>query len=174
MLDKSRMLSVDCIAYDLEDSVTPSKKAEARRLVRAALDLPSPAGVKERAVRINSVGSGLALADLTEVVSLHLQPTHSYISYTYIFNQSIVISQYLANGVSAQISQPLDAGSPQSRLCFRPHLHIGRDIPYALLGRADINTGSGGKRKVNNQSLANMHRHAPPVRPDLRRRRLRA
>ncbi|KDB27544.1 hypothetical protein H109_00705 [Trichophyton interdigitale MR816] len=68
MLDKSRMLSVDCIAYDLEDSVTPSKKAEARRLVRAALDLPSPAGVRERAVRINSVGSGLALADLTEVL----------------------------------------------------------------------------------------------------------
>ncbi|EFE33028.1 uncharacterized protein ARB_00115 [Trichophyton benhamiae CBS 112371] len=69
MLDKSRMLSVDCIAYDLEDSVTPSKKAEARRLVRAALDLPSPAGVRERAVRINSVGSGLALADLTEVLT---------------------------------------------------------------------------------------------------------
>lgn len=70
MLDKSRTLSVDCVAYDLEDSVTPSKKAEARTLVRAALDQPSPAGVKERAVRINSVGSGLALADLTEVVSL--------------------------------------------------------------------------------------------------------
>ncbi|KAM5445525.1 hypothetical protein MaudCBS49596_007431 [Microsporum audouinii] len=68
MLDKSRSLSVDCVAYDLEDSVTPSKKAEARTLVRAALDQPSPAGVKERAVRINSVGSGLALADLTEVL----------------------------------------------------------------------------------------------------------
>ncbi|EEQ28197.1 hypothetical protein McanMca71_005894 [Microsporum canis] len=68
MLDKSRTLSVDCVAYDLEDSVTPSKKAEARTLVRAALDQPSPAGVKERAVRINSVGSGLALADLTEVL----------------------------------------------------------------------------------------------------------
>ncbi|EFQ98607.1 citrate lyase subunit beta [Nannizzia gypsea CBS 118893] len=68
MLDKSRTLSVDCVAYDLEDSVTPSKKAEARSLVRAALDLPSPAGARERAVRINSVGSGLALADLTEVL----------------------------------------------------------------------------------------------------------
>ncbi|KAK2855665.1 hypothetical protein FQN49_004963 [Arthroderma sp. PD_2] len=68
MLDKSRTLSVDCVAYDLEDSVTPSKKVEARSLVRAALDQPSPAGIKERAVRINSVGSGLALADLTEVL----------------------------------------------------------------------------------------------------------
>lgn len=66
-LDKSRGLAADCIAYDLEDSVTPSRKAEARTLVRKALDQEIPSGVKERAVRINSVGSGLALADLIEV-----------------------------------------------------------------------------------------------------------
>jgi len=67
-LDKSRALKADCIAYDLEDSVTPGLKAEARALVRKALDQEIPAGIKERAVRINSVGSGLALADLEEVV----------------------------------------------------------------------------------------------------------
>ncbi|KAL2416845.1 Citramalyl-CoA lyase, mitochondrial [Exophiala dermatitidis] len=67
-LDKSRSLKVDCVAYDLEDSVTPQRKAEARSLVRRALDEPTPNGVKERAVRINSVGSGLALADLQELV----------------------------------------------------------------------------------------------------------
>ncbi|KAK5044679.1 hypothetical protein LTR84_010571 [Exophiala bonariae] len=67
-LDKSRGLTVDCVAYDLEDSVTPGRKAEARTLVRKALDEPIPSGVKERAVRINAVGSGLALADLEEVV----------------------------------------------------------------------------------------------------------
>ncbi|EHY58981.1 hypothetical protein HRR83_001755 [Exophiala dermatitidis] len=67
-LDKSRSLKVDCVAYDLEDSVTPQRKAEARSLVRRALDEPTPSGVKERAVRINSVGSGLALADLQELV----------------------------------------------------------------------------------------------------------
>lgn len=68
-LDKSRGLTADCVAYDLEDSVTPHKKAEARNLVRRALDQPAPAGIRERAVRINSVESGLALGDLTEVVS---------------------------------------------------------------------------------------------------------
>lgn len=62
-------MTADCVAYDLEDSVTPHKKAEARSLVRRALDLPAPSGIRERAVRINSVDSGLALADLTEVVS---------------------------------------------------------------------------------------------------------
>ncbi|KAF4277815.1 hypothetical protein CNMCM8689_004245 [Aspergillus fumigatus] len=67
-IDKSRSLTADCVAYDLEDSVTPHKKAEARSLVRRALDLPAPSGIRERAVRINSVDSGLALADLTEVL----------------------------------------------------------------------------------------------------------
>lgn len=59
---------MDCVAYDLEDSVTPGKKAEARTAVRKALDQDIPKGIKERAVRINSVGSGLALGDLEEVV----------------------------------------------------------------------------------------------------------
>lgn len=67
-LDKSRTLTADLLAYDLEDSVTPSNKANARTLVRKAIDAPTPENVKERAVRINSVGSGLALADLTEVL----------------------------------------------------------------------------------------------------------
>ena len=67
-LDKSRTLKSDVIAYDLEDSVTPGRKAEARGLVRRALDQPIPSGVTERAVRINSVGSGLALADMQEVL----------------------------------------------------------------------------------------------------------
>ncbi|KAJ5606290.1 Pyruvate/Phosphoenolpyruvate kinase [Penicillium lagena] len=67
-LDKSRSLTADCIAYDLEDSVTPHMKAEARSLVRRAIDQPAPSGIRERAVRINSVDSGLALGDLTEVL----------------------------------------------------------------------------------------------------------
>ncbi|KAL4781462.1 Pyruvate/Phosphoenolpyruvate kinase-like domain-containing protein [Aspergillus varians] len=67
-IDKSRSLTADCVTYDLEDSVTPHKKAEARSLVRRALDEPAPPSIRERAVRINSVDSGLALADLTEVL----------------------------------------------------------------------------------------------------------
>ena len=58
-LDKSRTLAVDCVAYDLEDSVTPQRKAEARALVRKELDKQSPEKVKERAVRINSVVIGV-------------------------------------------------------------------------------------------------------------------
>ncbi|KAJ6064915.1 hypothetical protein N7444_000568 [Penicillium canescens] len=62
------LLTADCVAYDLEDSVTPHMKAEARSLVRRAIDQAAPTGIRERAVRINSVDSGLALHDLTEVL----------------------------------------------------------------------------------------------------------
>ena len=72
MLDKSRGLNVDCIAYDLEDSVTPSNKPEARRAIAKFLDQPRATGVSENAVRINAVQSGLALEDLSEVVRICL------------------------------------------------------------------------------------------------------
>ena len=67
-LDKSRTLTADNVTYDLEDSVTPGRKAEARSLVRRALDSEKPSGIKERAVRINAVNSGLALGDLEEIL----------------------------------------------------------------------------------------------------------
>ncbi|KAK4999163.1 hypothetical protein LTR28_013457, partial [Elasticomyces elasticus] len=68
MLQKSRGLTADCVAYDLEDSVTPGKKAEARANLRDLLSKPRVDGIHEQAVRINSVDSGYALSDLTEVL----------------------------------------------------------------------------------------------------------
>lgn len=68
MLLKSKGLNVDCVTYDLEDSVTLGKKSEARLNIRNFLEHPRAAGVKENAVRINAVETGLALDDLTEVV----------------------------------------------------------------------------------------------------------
>ncbi|MCJ1463301.1 hypothetical protein MMC07_001907 [Pseudocyphellaria aurata] len=69
MIEKTRGLKVDCIAYDLEDSVTASRKVEARANICDILNEPRPNGVGERAVRINSVGSGLAEDDLNEVLT---------------------------------------------------------------------------------------------------------
>lgn len=67
-LEKSRGLTVDSIAYDLEDSVTPSKKAEGRQNILAVLNKDRVPNIREQAVRINPVGSGLALDDLTEIL----------------------------------------------------------------------------------------------------------
>ncbi|KAL1305672.1 hypothetical protein AAFC00_007265 [Neodothiora populina] len=67
-LEKSRGISVDTIAYDLEDSVTPGKKAEARQNLKQILSRERSSSIKEQAVRINSVDSGYALEDLTEVL----------------------------------------------------------------------------------------------------------
>ncbi|KAL8830403.1 MAG: hypothetical protein Q9191_001456 [Dirinaria sp. TL-2023a] len=68
MLDKSRGLNVDCVAYDLEDSVTSDKKPVARKAIRGFLDQPRTKGIGENAVRINAVESGQALDDLTEIL----------------------------------------------------------------------------------------------------------
>ncbi|KAF7878861.1 hypothetical protein EAF04_000064 [Stromatinia cepivora] len=72
-LEKSRGLKVDSIAYDLEDSVTLENKEMARKNIVDFLKGERPKDVGEIAVRINSVSSGLALQDLTEVLkSQHL------------------------------------------------------------------------------------------------------
>ncbi|KAI9784788.1 MAG: hypothetical protein M1839_001518 [Geoglossum umbratile] len=69
MLEKSRSLpAVDCVAYDLEDSVTPAMKTTARRNVREILERGMVRGIGEQAVRINSVESGLAEEDLRVVL----------------------------------------------------------------------------------------------------------
>ena len=68
-LEKSRGLqAVDSVAYDLEDSVTPTKKPEGRRNILEILNRDRVPGIREQAVRINSVGSGFALDDLTEIL----------------------------------------------------------------------------------------------------------
>ena len=67
-LDKSRGLTVDSVAYDLEDSVTPGKKAEGRQNILAVLNKDRVSNIREQAVRINPVSSGLALDDLTVIL----------------------------------------------------------------------------------------------------------
>ncbi|KAF2627861.1 citrate lyase [Macroventuria anomochaeta] len=68
MLEKSFAMHADNVTYDLEDSVAPSLKASARSNLRSILSRPRPTGIKEMCVRINSVDTGLALDDLTEVL----------------------------------------------------------------------------------------------------------
>ncbi|KAG4028483.1 hypothetical protein MFRU_021g00730 [Monilinia fructicola] len=72
-LEKSRGLKVDSVAYDLEDSVTLGNKEMARKNIVDFLRGERPKDVGELAIRINSVSSGLALQDLTQVLkSQHL------------------------------------------------------------------------------------------------------
>ncbi|KAI1414838.1 beta subunit of citrate lyase [Hypoxylon sp. FL1857] len=72
MLTKSLSLASDNITYDLEDSVTPSAKPQARAALRThLLDHPSrPSSVSELAVRINAVSSPYALDDLAALAPL--------------------------------------------------------------------------------------------------------
>ncbi|KID90210.1 citrate lyase subunit beta (Citrate (pro-3S)-lyase subunit beta) [Metarhizium guizhouense ARSEF 977] len=67
MLTKSLGLISDNVTYDLEDSVTPSLKPQARQQLQAHISsLKSrPRFISELAVRVNAVSTAFALDDLT-------------------------------------------------------------------------------------------------------------
>ncbi|PHH60072.1 hypothetical protein CDD81_2158 [Ophiocordyceps australis] len=71
MLTKSVALTADNITYDLEDSVTPALKHDARHQLKSHLaSLQSrPKSISELAVRINAVSTPYALDDLTALAS---------------------------------------------------------------------------------------------------------
>ncbi|ORZ41351.1 Pyruvate/Phosphoenolpyruvate kinase-like domain-containing protein [Catenaria anguillulae PL171] len=64
---KAKTLGADSIVFDLEDGVPMDRKGSARQLVFDALE-SFDLGHRERAVRINAVGSGLEVDDLNVIL----------------------------------------------------------------------------------------------------------
>lgn len=62
-LEKAATLQADSLAFDLEDGVPPARKAEARATIAAVLRAVD-FGRRERAVRINAVGTADFAADM--------------------------------------------------------------------------------------------------------------
>jgi citrate lyase subunit beta/citryl-CoA lyase len=68
-LDKLSSLDCDAVIFDLEDSVAPEKKAEARENLRAFFAV-APLPGKERIIRINALSSNFGADDLALVAQL--------------------------------------------------------------------------------------------------------
>ena len=68
-LEKGHSLDCDAVIFDLEDSVSPEKKEQARENLRAFFAGPPLEG-KERIIRINSLSSEFGPADLDLVKAL--------------------------------------------------------------------------------------------------------
>ncbi|KAJ8349950.1 hypothetical protein SKAU_G00250800 [Synaphobranchus kaupii] len=73
-LRKLTSLDVDCAVLDCEDGVALSKKVEARETIPKML-AELKLGRTEKCVRVNSVSSGLAEADLEVILQSSLLPT---------------------------------------------------------------------------------------------------
>lgn len=73
-LQKISTLDVDCAVMDCEDGVAVNRKVDARRTVSSMLDKLSCPHVRDLAVRVNSVSSGLAEEDLEEVFKANRLP----------------------------------------------------------------------------------------------------
>ncbi|MBB4570363.1 HpcH/HpaI aldolase/citrate lyase family protein [Rhizobium leucaenae] len=72
-LQKIADLDCDAVIFDLEDSVAPEKKAEARENLRAffsSLPTSKEEAGKERIIRINTLSSGFGAEDLELVLAL--------------------------------------------------------------------------------------------------------
>lgn len=67
MIEKARGFAADVIVLDLEDSVPPVEKEQARQIVRRAIPVLAGLGHSVH-VRVNPVDSGLARDDLAAVV----------------------------------------------------------------------------------------------------------
>jgi citrate lyase subunit beta/citryl-CoA lyase len=68
-LEKTHLLDCDAVIFDLEDSVAPEKKAQARENLRAFFS-GNPLEGKERIIRINEVSSAFGRADMKLVLAL--------------------------------------------------------------------------------------------------------
>jgi citrate lyase subunit beta/citryl-CoA lyase len=67
MIEKARGFAADVIVLDLEDSVPPAEKEQARQIVRRSIPTLAALGHTVH-VRVNPVGSGLTRDDLAAVV----------------------------------------------------------------------------------------------------------
>ncbi|KAF0026677.1 hypothetical protein F2P81_021414 [Scophthalmus maximus] len=72
-LRKLASLDVDCVVLDCEDGVALSKKTEARETIPRML-VELDLGRTEKCVRVNSVSSGLAEADLQVILQAEVLP----------------------------------------------------------------------------------------------------
>ena len=68
-LDKLSSLDCDAVIFDLEDSVSPEKKAEARENLRTFFSA-APLPGKERIIRINALSSNFGAEDMALVAEL--------------------------------------------------------------------------------------------------------
>ena len=70
-IEKSRQLPADCIIFDLQESVPPSKKVEAREILVKAFENPD-FGYSEKIIRINSLDSDWGMDDLRAITPLQI------------------------------------------------------------------------------------------------------
>ncbi|KAL1920495.1 uncharacterized protein VTP21DRAFT_872 [Calcarisporiella thermophila] len=97
-LKSSLKSNADCLVYDLEDGVAFNRKGAARGMILDALEAVKDR--RERAVRINAVGSGLELDDLNVV--LHSKSL-----------QAIVIPKVQSAKDVQFVSQMIDTVAPE-------------------------------------------------------------
>jgi citrate lyase beta subunit len=104
-IEKATTLGVDCICMDMEDGVALTHKTEARAVIAAAMK-ELDFGSSERAIRINSVGSGFEKFDLAAAVATN--PDAIVVPKVETARQVRAISEYIE---MYELSSKMEIGS---------------------------------------------------------------
>jgi citrate lyase beta subunit len=104
-IEKATTFGVDCICMDMEDGVALTHKTEARAVIAAAMK-ELDFGSSERAIRINSVGSGFEKFDLAAAVATN--PDAIVVPKVETARQVRAISEYIE---MYELSSKMEIGS---------------------------------------------------------------
>jgi citrate lyase beta subunit len=104
-IEKATTLGVDCICMDMEDGVALTHKTEARAVIAASMK-ELDFGSSERAIRINSVGSGFEKFDLAAAVATN--PDAIVVPKVETARQVRAISEYIE---MYELSSKMEIGS---------------------------------------------------------------
>jgi citrate lyase subunit beta/citryl-CoA lyase len=161
MLEKARTLPADAVILDLEDGVPQGQKAEARRVIRQALEDGSYG--PQTLLRINALHTGLAEVDLQETFTTAVQAV--CLSKAETPAQVEVLDRYI-EGIEQQNRMP--AGTVQILLMIETALGVlnayemaraSRRVCALCLGGEDLARDLGGVRTKEGMELAYSRAH---------------
>ncbi|MCS3504739.1 CoA ester lyase [Achromobacter sp. JUb104] len=143
----------DALSFDLEDSVAPSRKAEAREhLTRMLADPQTAASGKTLIVRVNALDSGHFHADVQAVVrpGLHLVNLPKAESEADVVAAASAIEQARAtNGVDEPVGLLLNIESPRALRLAATLAAAHPSVAGLQLGLGDLFEPAGISRRQN-------------------------
>ena len=158
MLAKSLDTSADCLILDLEDAVTPARKAEVRTVVsRWLADVDF--GTKETAVRMNPLDTPWGYADLEETMAnppdVYLVPKPETLDGVNLIDGELRRLEREAGHADGQVGLILIAGETPLGALNIPTLTRSPRVAAMTWGAEDLATALGASRNrdVDNDYL---------------------
>ncbi|MFP4321740.1 MAG: HpcH/HpaI aldolase/citrate lyase family protein [Anaerolineales bacterium] len=156
-IEKGAGLDVDAIIMDLEDGVAPAQKPQARETIFRALDMLA-FGSKEKLIRINPIGSGLAHADFEATIAArpdgYVIPKVESASQLRAFAGWLEVAERQLNDTAHAISILALVESAQGIVRIAEIAQATRRLSALVFGAEDFASSIGAQRTANGDEVA--------------------